>query len=216
VSGRETILVTGFEPFGGETINPSWEAARALDGWRCAEHEVVSRRLPCVFGVANETLADEIVRVRPGLVVMVGQAGGRSEICIERIAQNQDSHEAPDNAGVVRRGAPIVIDGPQVRYASVDVEAIVAAIANAGIPVRVSDDAGNFVCNHVFYGACHLGATKYPAMRVVFVHIPFAPTQAERHPGESTLPIEKAVEALKIAISVAIAEIDAAHGGNVA
>jgi pyroglutamyl-peptidase len=170
-----TVLVTGFEPFDGRDMNPSWEAVvRLAESWSGPLH---TARLPCVFGAAIPTLQTAIEVYAPDLVVCVGQAGGRHTITPERVAINVDDARIPDNAGNQPVDVPVVADGPAAYFTRLPVKACVTELRSAGIPATVSQSAGTFVCNHVFYGLMHLIATRYPGLRGGFVHVPYAPQQ---------------------------------------
>lgn len=197
-----TILLTGFEPFGGETDNPSWDAVAALQGRRIAGHRVVSRRLPVVFGESLRVLRSAIRELDPALVLCIGQAGGRSAVSFERIAINVDDARIADNAGACPVDAAIVASGPAAYFATLPIKAMHAAVNRAGIPAEVSQTAGTYVCNHVFYGLMH--ALRGRGIRAGFVHIPYSPQQAARHPGAPSLPVDLVVDALRIAVRVAL------------
>lgn len=216
------VLVTGFDPFDREPINPSWEAALALDGWQCdggdggdAPAAVHARRLPCAFGEALTVLDRAIAELRPTLVLAVGQAGGRSELSIERVAINLDDGRIADNAGYQPIDLPVVVGGPPAYFSTLPIKAIVRDLRRAGIPASVSNTAGTFVCNHLFYGLMHrLGTASPPADPAVarpaatrggFIHIPFLPEQAARHPGQPSMALPTIVDALRIAIATACA-----------
>jgi pyroglutamyl-peptidase len=164
------VLVTGFEPFGGAGMNPSWAAASTMDGVHAVE-------LPCTFAGSIPVLRAAIRRYQPELVVCAGLAGGRSGLSVERVAINVDDARIPDNAGAQPIDEPVVPDGPAAYFSSLPIKACVAALRAAGIPAAVSQTAGTFVCNHVFYGLAHLIATEFPAVRGGFVHVPYAPEQ---------------------------------------
>ena len=195
------ILLTGFEPFDGEAINPSWEAVRALDGWRFGDVQVHARRICCVFGQALQALDAAIDETRPQVVIAVGQAGGRSDITPERIAINIDDGHICDNAGCQPIDQPVVPGAPAAYFSTLPIKAIVRDLHAAGIPASVSDSAGTFVCNHLFYGLMHRLATQpaHRGMRGGFIHIPWLPEQAARFPGQPSLALATAVEALRIA-----------------
>ncbi|MEO6263915.1 MAG: pyroglutamyl-peptidase I [Luteimonas sp.] len=197
------VLLTGFAPFGGETINPSWQAVSALDGVRLQGHRIIARRLPVEFGASLLALRAAIRETSPELVVCVGQAGGRAQLSIERIAINVDDARIPDNADACPIDAPIVADGPAAYFATLPIKAILADLRAAGIPVGISQTAGTYVCNHVFYGLMHALRNK-PRIRGGFIHIPYVPEQAARHPGAPSLPVETATEALRIALRTAL------------
>ncbi|MBX7193929.1 MAG: pyroglutamyl-peptidase I [Sandaracinaceae bacterium] len=204
------VLVTGFEPFGGEPINPSWLAVQALDGETIADATVSARCLPCVFEHAFATLEREIDALEPELVVCVGQAGGRDAITLERVAINVDDASIPDNAGAQPIDAPIAEEGPVGYWSSLPIKAIVAAIREAGLPAKVSQTAGTFVCNHVFY-ALMRALSRRDGVRGGFVHVPYVPEQAARHEGAPSLPLEDQVRALRIALEVSLGVQRDAH-----
>ena len=199
-----TILITGFAPFGGESVNPSWQAASRLADWAVAGRVVAARELPCAFGAAITALEEAIVDLRPEAVIAVGQAGGRADFSVERVAVNLDDAEKPDNDGRQPKDAPVVAGGPAAYFSSLPVRAIVEALRGTGLPASISHTAGGFVCNHLFYGACHLRETRFPAMKTGFIHVPYALEQGARHPGAPTMAIETIVVGLKIAIETTI------------
>ena len=174
------VLLTGFEPFGGESVNPSWEIARALDGWRCEGHVVRSVQLSCVFGQALRELDAALEQHAPALVMCLGQAGGRPEISIERVAINVDDARIPDNRGHQPVDDAVVAGGPAAYFSTLPIKALAHDLRAAGVAASVSNTAGTFVCNHVFYALMHRLATV-PALaraRGGFVHVPYTPEQA--------------------------------------
>jgi pyroglutamyl-peptidase len=197
-----TILLTGFEPFNQQPVNPAWEAVRALDGWREGGFTVVARQLPCVFGHALDVLRSAIAEARPDVVIAVGQAGGRHDITVERVAINIDDAPITDNHGLRVVDEPVVPGGPVGYFSTLPIKAIVHALREAGIPASVSQTAGTFVCNHVFYGLMH-EVRERPDIRAGFVHIPFLPEQAARQPVPvASMALDDMVEGLRIAIRV--------------
>lgn len=198
------ILLTGFAPFGGETINPSWEAVQALDGEVLRGRQIVSRRLPVEFDAALQVLRDLIDELDPALVLCVGQAGGRAQLSIERVAINIADARIPDNAGAAPIDAPIVPGGPAGYFASVPIKAMLSELRAAGMPVQISQTAGTYVCNAVFYGLMHALRDR-PKARGGFIHIPYSPEQAARHPGAPSLSVGAVAKSLQIAIDVALA-----------
>ncbi|MHB8106282.1 MAG: pyroglutamyl-peptidase I [Candidatus Cryosericum sp.] len=204
-----TILMTGFEPFGGETINPSWEAVRQVS---CDERGVRIERLlvPTTYAECNGTVTEVIGRLRPAAVVMVGQAGGRAELSIERVAVNCDDAPAPDNAGVLREGMPIVSEGPTAYLATLPIKQILAGLRSAGFPAVVSNTAGLFVCNHLFYGVLHHIITHDLNTRAGFVHLPFLPEQVVDKPGFPSMPLDTMVTGLNCVVA-AIVPLFLAH-----
>ena len=205
----KTVLLTGFEPFGGETVNPSGEIARQWHGRVIGGHRVTGALLPCVFGAAITELNRQIRTTKPALVICVGQAGGRAGITPERVAINVDDARMPDNAGRQPVDRPVVRGGPAAYWSTLPVKAMVAALTRQGIPAAVSQTAGTFVCNHAFYGLMHAlrGQKK---IRGGFIHVPFLPEQALRSgsgrakPGQPSLPLETMTRAIGTAIAVAL------------
>jgi pyroglutamyl-peptidase len=202
-----TVLVTGFAPFGGEATNPSWEAVRALHGVRIAGHRVQARCLPVAFGDAAKALRAALAEVQPALVVCVGQAGGRAQLSLERIAINLDDARAPDNAGRSPVDAPIVAGGPAAYFGTLPVKRLRAALHAAGIPAEVSNTAGTYVCNHVFYALMH-ALRRRRGVRGGFVHIPYSPDQAAHHPGAPSLPVATVIEAIRLIVGTALRHPD--------
>lgn len=196
-----TLLLTGFAPFGGEDLNPSWEAVRRLDGERLGDLTVVAAQLPTEFGTALKMLDDLLDHHRPTLVVAVGQAGGRAELSLERIAINVDDARIPDNAGRQPIDEPVVAGGPAAYFSTLPIKAMVHALRAAGIPAAVSQTAGTFVCNHVFYGLQH--RLQGTGVRGGFIHIPYLPAQAAAQPGAPSMALETLVAGLRLALTCA-------------
>ncbi len=210
----KTVLLTGFEPFNKEPINPAWETVRALDGWVEGEFRVVARQLPCVFGDANAAMAALIDELQPALVIAIGQAGGRVDLSVERVAINVDDAPIKDNAEQQLVDEPIVRGGPAAYFATLPIKAIVAALRAAGLPASVSQTAGTFVCNHVFYGLMHVVAGR-DDVKAGFIHIPYLPEQAARHPGAASMSLEQMIEGIRVAIRTALAsDRDAVAAGG--
>jgi len=196
----KTILLTGFEPFGGESLNPSEEISRQLHGTVIARHQVVGALLPCVFGAAIKELKQLIKLHGPVLVVCLGQAGGRAEITPERVALNVDDARIADNAGQQPVDRPVVKDGPAAYWSTLPIKAIAHALRKRGIPAAISQTAGTFVCNHVFYGLMHelAGQTR---VRGGFIHVPFLPEQTADRPS---LPLGTMLKAVETALEVSV------------
>jgi pyroglutamyl-peptidase len=197
------VLITGFEPFDGEAMNPSWEAVRVLQGVRIAAHRLETHCLPVIFGDALKHLRKAIAETKPALVICVGQAGGRAQISLERIAINVDDARIPDNAGQCPVDAPVVIDGPAGYFSTLPIKRMLVELHRAGIPAEISQTAGTYVCNHLFYGLMH-HLEKRRGVRGGFVHIPYSPGQAARHPGAPSLPVETVTAALRIIVRTAL------------
>lgn len=194
-----TILVTGFEPFGGETVNPSWEAAAQVSS-TVADAHIERLLVPTTYEGSIEAVTAAISRHRPAAVLMVGQAGGRAELSIERIAVNLDEAGAPDNAGVVREGIPIVADGPCAYAASIPIHEVAARLREAGVPAVISNSAGLFICNHIFYGVLHYLAIQRLDIRAGFVHVPFLPQQVTGRPGTPSMSLADMVAGLGVIV----------------
>lgn len=199
----KTVLITGFEPFGGEKINPSWEVVSRLDNAIIRGCRVVARQLPCVFGESLSVLNAAIDALSPALVLAVGQAGGRSDITVERVAINVDDARIADNKGQQPVDMPIVIDGPAAWFSTLPIKAMVSAMREAGVPASVSQTAGTFVCNHVMYGLLHK-LSGLSEVKGGFIHIPYLPQQAAAHPGAPSMAAETVRQALEIAIETAL------------
>jgi len=178
------ILLTGFDPFGGEQSNPSWEVVRRLDGLLIGDsHQIVSARLPCEF-VNSLLILDVALRQhQPAIVICLGQAGGRADISLERIAINVDDARMSDNAGAQPVDVPVVSGGPAAYFSSLPIKAIAQELHLSGIPASISQTAGTFVCNHVFYGLMHMASSMDSIQRAGFIHIPYLPEQAVAHTG---------------------------------
>jgi pyroglutamyl-peptidase len=231
-----TCLLTGFEPFGGDAFNPSWEIAARLAGWEVPPWPdpapgapapplavVRSVRLPCVFGEALAALDEALERHRPVAVIALGLAASRHEISVERVAINVDDARIPDNAGRQPIDAPVCAEGPAAYWSSLPIKAIVAALREAGIPAAVSQSAGTFVCNHVFYGLAHrlAGAARpgkgakdgagEPAAAPLprfggFIHVPWPGSGDPQASGADPAPdLETQVEAIRTALRVTLA-----------
>ncbi|WEG14465.1 pyroglutamyl-peptidase I [Pullulanibacillus sp. KACC 23026] len=208
------ILLTGFEPFGGEPLNPSLEAIKLLNGETIDGSEIVSKGLPVVFGEARPVLEEYIKEINPELVISVGQAGGRSAISVERVAINVSDGRIPDNKGYQPIDEPINEKGPVAYWSMLPIKAIVKSIREAGIPAEVSQTAGTYVCNYIFYALMDI-LTEYKGIRGGFIHIPFIPEQAVRNPGQPSLSLEDIVKAIRIAIQTTLShETDIVEAGG--
>jgi pyroglutamyl-peptidase len=203
-SATRTILVTGFEPFGGEAVNASWEAARKLDGWRLGEFAAVARLLPCAYDASVKELVRAIETLKPEAVLMTGQAAQRAVVCVERFARNLDDAAAPDNLGHLRKAVAIAEGAPERLEAAAPVKAIAGAIREAGIPARVSRSAGGFVCNHLYFGALQYLRDTGRATPAVFVHLPATPGQTPPASSARRLASADAAKALRAAAAAMV------------
>ncbi|MBI5275937.1 MAG: pyroglutamyl-peptidase I [Burkholderiales bacterium] len=195
------VLVTGFDPFGGQPVNPSLQAVRSLHGSTVLGHQVIGAELPTVFGQSMQVLRALLRQHRPTLVLCTGQAGGRAAISLERVAINVNDARIPDNAGAQPVDTPVVEHGPAAYFTGLPVKAILQALLDAGINAEVSQTAGTFVCNHVFYGLMHELASnpECGGMRGGLVHVPWLPEQ-----GQPSMRMAEVVAGLRIAIECAL------------
>lgn len=187
------LLITGFDPFGGASINPSWEAVKLLPDAICG-YELSKLMIPTVFGVAADHVLRRAAEFSPDVILCIGQAGGRNAVTPERIAVNIRDARIPDNAGSCPIGEQIVVDGPAAYFSTVPVQEMADAIYAARLPGAVSNSAGTFVCNDVMYSLLHRYAGT--STRVGFIHVPWLPEQ-----GSPSLPLELTVRAIQTAIS---------------
>ena len=195
-----SVLVTGFDPFGGSPVNPSWQAVHALHGREIAGHRVVGAELPTVFGASIDRLRALLEEHQPRLVVCTGQAGGRPALSLERVAINVDDARIPDNAGRQPIDAPVVPDGPAAYFSTLPIKAMLQAVLAGGVRAEVSQTAGTFVCNHAFYGLMHLLAEpRWRHVRGGLVHVPWLPEQ-----GQPSMGLEQIVRGLELAIACAL------------
>lgn len=193
------LLLTGFEPFGQESVNPSWEAVKAIPDM-VEGVEVVKVRLPVTFKGAAVMLEQAVDEFRPDVVLSVGLGGGRSEVNIERVAINMADSKNPDNEGYRPEEMPVRAEAPDAYFSNLPVKRLVEALHTAGIPAVVSNSAGAYVCNTVFYTALHLVRHKYPDMRAGFIHIPYLPCQVVEKSKQPSMATETVVQALETII----------------
>ena len=194
------VLITGFEPFGGESINPSWEVAKIL----AKQPHIEAVQLPCVFDRSLDVLREKIQALRPDVVICIGQAGGRSSIEIERVAINLNDASIPDNQGNQPIDTDIVPHAPAAYFTTLPAKAMVQAVKNAGVPASLSLSAGSYVCNHVMFGLLHFLAENFPQTRGGFIHIPFLPEQGVQHRNAPTMALDTLVKGLNIAVETAL------------
>lgn len=196
------ILVTGFEPFGGATVNPASLAVQKLKTTVRGEVQIVTREIPTVFGKSAKAVHDAILELSPQAVISVGQAGGTPGIRVERVALNLDDARIPDNEGNCPVDSPIDPVGPVAYWATIPVREVVDAIAKQGIPAFISYNAGTFVCNHVFYSTCNFAAKQDIPVKVGFIHVPYLPCQAVGKGETPSMSLECIVTALEAAVEV--------------
>lgn len=210
---QPTILLTGFAPFAGDAVNPSWEAVRTLQGELIEGHRVITAKLPTEFERSLRILRKTLRETQPAVVIAVGLAGGGDGISLERVAINVVDARISDNAGAQPIDEPVVRGAAAAYFSTLPIKAALAALHDAGIEAHVSQTAGTYVCNHVFYGLMH--ATRRRQLRAGFVHVPYLPEQARHHkaPGMS---LDQMVAGLRIIARTALtARADAHMSGGV-
>ena len=200
-SPLKTVLLTGFDAFGGDAINPSWLAVQSLSGELIAGHVVIAAQLPTTFASSIKVL-DRLLRThQPALVICVGQAGGRSALSIERIAINVQDARIADNDGAQPIDLPVAITGPAAYFSTLPIKAMLHAISLAKLPVEISQTAGTFVCNQVFYALMHSLKKQrgVQTSRGGFIHLPYLPDQ-----GVPNMQLTDMVSGLRIGIECAL------------
>ena len=197
------ILVTGFDPFGGEKVNPALEAVKSLPS-EIHGAEIHWVEIPTVFYRSAGVLEAEIVRFQPDAVLCIGQAGGRASLTPERVAINQDDARIPDNQGNQPIDTPIRPDGQAAYFSTLPIKAMVQAIKEEGLPATVSNTAGTFVCNHLMYQALYLADKKFANMRAGFMHIPYMTEQVINKPNTASMNLTDIVRGIEAAIGAIV------------
>ena len=194
------ILVTGFDPFGGESVNPAFEAVKLLPE-TIAGAKIVKLEIPTVFSASGPAVEAAIKKHRPDMVLNVGQAGGRSCVTIEKVAINLADARIPDNNGEQPTDEPLQADGETAYFATLPVKAMMQNVRAHGIPCAISYTAGTYVCNCVMYNVLYLCSKRYPGVRAGFIHVPFAAEQAVEKPnGTPFMQLSAIADALRYAI----------------
>lgn len=202
------MLVTGFQPFGGETMNPAWEAVRRLPD-TIGGAKVVKVEIPVVFGRASTVVDAAIEANGPDIVLCVGQAGGRCKITPEFVGINYVDARIPDNEGNQPLAKRVVEDGPDAYFSTLPVRAMAQAMNDAGVPAAVSFTAGTYVCNDVMYALLHSLATRFPGARGAFLHVPYATEQVTQLPADTpSMPIETMTKGLEVALAAALEHME--------
>ena len=207
---RPNLLVTGFEPFGGDALNPSMTLAQALDGSHLAGHTVRGAVLPCRFDLAPQVLARALAQWQPALVVCLGLAGSRAAVSIERVALNLIDARIADNAGNQPVDLPVLPGAAPAYFSTLPVKALAAALRRAGIPAEVSHSAGTFVCNQVFFALMHQ-LCLYPGVRGGFVHLPALPQHAAAHPAGVPMDLATQRQAVELILATALERREDLH-----
>lgn len=197
------ILLTAFEPFGGDSINPAQEAVAHVPG-EIAGAEIVRMSVPVVFGKAIETVRTAMEQEQPDVVLCIGQAGGRFGLTPERVAINLDDAGIADNEGNRPVDRPIFEDGAPAYFSTLPVKAMVASIKAAGIPASLSNSAGTYVCNHLMYGVLYHISRSFPHMRGGFMHVPFMHEQVQQRPNTPSLSREDIIKGIEAAIEAIV------------
>jgi len=202
------VLITAFDPFGGESVNPAFEAVKLLPD-TIASAEIVRLEVPTVFRKALDKLSDALEREQPDVAIGIGQAGGRFGITVERVAINVDDARIEDNEGNQPVDKPVYSDGRSAYFARLPIKAMVAAIRKGGLPASVSNSAGTFVCNHLMYGLLYAADKTYPEMQGGFIHVPFLPEQVVEKRNQPSMSLDDIVKGLELAVQAAIEDIAA-------
>ena len=197
------VLVTGFDPFGGEPINPAWEAVKAMKD-TIAGAEIIKMQIPTVVGKSIEKIHQKMKELQPDLVISVGQAGGRFGVTPERVAINITDARIPDNEGNQPIDEPIFSDGPAAYFSNLPVKAMVQAIKDAGYPSVLSNSAGTYICNHVMYGILYYIEKEFPNVRGGFIHVPYAPSQVVNKPSTPSMALADITASLEAAVAAAV------------
>lgn len=197
------VLITGFDPFGGETVNPALEAVKKLPD-TIAGAEVIKVEIPTVFKKSLEKIEENIIKHNPDIVISVGQAGGRSDITVERVAINIDDARIPDNETNQPIDIAIFEDGENAYFSNLPIKAMVQEVKNGNIPASVSNTAGTFVCNHVMYGILYMASKKYPNIKGGFIHVPYIPAQVLNKPNTPSMSTEDITKGLELCILAAV------------
>ncbi len=209
------VLITGFDPFGGEPINPAWEAVKAMKD-EIAGAKITKLQSPTVVNKSIAKVHERMMELRPDIVISIGQAGGRYDITPERVAINLDDARIKDNEGNQPIDVPIYEDGAPAYFSDLPIKAMVQHIREAGLPASVSNTAGTFVCNHLMYGVLYTLAKEYPGVRGGFMHVPFIPEQVVERPAPAPSmnlkDIARGIEAAIVAIGEYEDDIRTAEG----
>ncbi|WP_297815414.1 pyroglutamyl-peptidase I [uncultured Lactobacillus sp.] len=200
------ILVTGFDPFGADKINPAIEAVKRLSD-EINGAQIIKLEIPTVFNKSAEVVKKAIEKENPDYVLNVGQAGGRSSLTPERVAININDGRIPDNEGYQPLGETIHEDGPTAYFTQLPIKAEAKAIRDAGLPASVSNTAGTYVCNHIMYQVQYMRDKEFPNIKAGFIHIPFLPEQVINRPNTPSMALADIVKGLTAALG-AIVERD--------
>jgi len=190
------ILLTGFDPFSNEPINPSFEIIKSLDVSKI-DADVMTLEVPTVFYESSKLIIETIHMFKPDIVIMLGQAGGRKEISIERVALNINHASIPDNRGIMPINQNISLFGPAAYFSTLPLDKLLNTLKNHHIPVEISNSAGTYVCNHVMYSVLHETAQNALNLMAGFIHVPYLPEQTIDKPSKFSLDKTLLVKALE-------------------
>ena len=194
------ILVTGFDPFGGETVNPAYEAVKLLPD-TIGGAQIFKLEIPTVFSLSGPAVEEGIKKYQPDVVLCVGQAGGRASISVEKVAINFVDARIPDNNGEQPLDEPLQADGPAAYFSTLPVKAMVQHVKDAGLPCYLSFTAGTYVCNSIMYNVLYICEKRYPGIRAGFIHVPYACGQViDKANTTPSMPLETIAKSLEYAI----------------
>ena len=197
------VLITGFDPFGGETMNPAWEAVKLLKD-EIGGAQIIKLQIPTVVGKSIQKIHEKMQEIHPDIVISVGQAGGRFGVTPERVAINVTDARIPDNEGNQPIDVPIFEDGDTAYFSNLPVKAMVQAIKHAGYPSVLSNSAGTYICNHVMYGILYYIEKEFPNVRGGFIHVPYAPSQVVNKPSTPSMALADITASLEAAVAAAV------------
>ncbi|MGN0144497.1 MAG: pyroglutamyl-peptidase I, partial [Clostridium sp.] len=193
------VLITGFDPFDGEKVNPALEAVKQLPD-TIAGAEIIKLEIPTVFRKSVEKIEESIIKHNPDIVISIGQAGGRYGITPERVAINIDDARIADNESNQPIDTAIFEDGENAYFTTLPIKAMVEEMKKNNIPCSVSNTAGTFVCNHVMYGILYMASKKYPNIKGGFIHVPYIPAQVLDKPEKASMSLENITKGLELCI----------------
>lgn len=197
------VLITGFDPFGGETMNPAWEAVKLLKD-EIGGAQIIKLQIPTVVGKSIQKIHEKMQEIHPDIVISVGQAGGRFGVTPERVAINVTDARIPDNEGNQPIDVPIFEDGDTAYFSDLPVKAMVQAIKHAGYPSVLSNSAGTYICNHVMYGILYYIQKEFPGVRGGFIHVPYATAQVVDKPQTPSMSLADIAASLEAAVEAAV------------
>ena len=197
------VLITGFDPFGGESINPAWEAVKLLPD-EIAGAQIVKLQIPTVVNKSIQKIYDSICAEKPDIVLSIGQAGGRFAVTPERVAINITDARIPDNEGNQPIDVPIFEDGDAAYFRNLPVKAMVQAIKDAGYPSVLSNTAGTYICNHVMYGILYYIKKEFPNIRGGFIHVPYAASQVVNKPATPSMSLADIAASIEATVKAAV------------